>query len=70
MSIYKGLLFLDGFRIPAEYVEDAANARPAATQPAMPRTERPAATAAPGWRRAVRNVATFAGVVPPASRCG
>ena len=22
MSIYKGLLFLDGFRVPAEYVED------------------------------------------------
>ena len=77
MSIYKDLLFLDGFRVPAEYVEDVATAPrkpPSAQIPAAPSPE-PRATvgaATPRWRRALRGVAAAAEVAAPGSpgHCG
>ena len=73
MSIYKDLLFLDGFRVPAEYVEDVdAARRVSAPEPAAaPRSERRAT--APRWRRMLRGVAAAAGVATPGAswgRCG
>jgi hypothetical protein len=69
MNIYKGLLFLEGFRVLPEHVDDVAD-------PAAPVAERPesrAPVARSGWRRAAYAVAAFAGVVPavnPQGRCG
>jgi len=75
MSIYKDLLFLDGFRVPAEYVEDVDTAKLASTPklPTTPRPERRATAAAPRWRRMLRGVAAAAGVATPGAslgRCG
>lgn len=62
MNIYKGLLFLDGFRISPEDADDLkAPAR--ATTPARAASRR-AVPAGPRWRRALRGVAAFAGLLP------
>jgi len=65
MNIYKGLLFLDGFRIAPEDADD----RPTAAAPATVYVPRQSASAharsaAPRWRRTLRGIAAFAGVLP------
>ena len=75
MSIYKGLLFLDGFRVPAEYVEDVDASVPrtpvAKAASATRSGQRP--SVAPRWRRMLRGLAGAAGVAAPGGalgRCG
>ena len=76
MSIYKGLLFLDGFRVPAEYVEDvdaSVPRTPVAEAASATRSGQHASVAAPRWRRMLRGLAGAAGVAAPGGelgRCG
>ena len=74
MSIYKGLLFLDGFRVPAEYVEDVASTPRAPVAKAASTTRSGQhASVAPRWRRMLRGLAGAAGVAAPGGelgRCG
>ena len=69
MNIYKGLMFLDGFRVLPEDAEDVAS-------PAVPSTSRPAPSPAPrraaasGWQRRLRAIAAVAGVMPADPRPG
>ena len=75
MSIYKGLLFLDGFRVPAEYVEDVASVPPApvAKRPGVALSGQRTSVAAPRWRRMLRGLASAAGVAAAGGelgRCG
>lgn len=70
MSIYKGLLFLDGFRIPAEYVDDA---KPAVHAVGPSRKAPRKRTVAGPLRRTLHAWAAAAGVVAPTGpvgRCG
>ena len=69
MNIYKGLLFLEGFRVLPEHVDDV----PVPATPIAGRAESVAPVARSGWRRAAYAVAAFAGVVPavnPHGGCG
>ena len=76
MSIYKGLLFLDGFRVPAEYVEDvdaSVPRTPVAEAASATRSGQRASVAAPRWRRMLRGLASAAGIAAPGGelgRCG
>lgn len=74
MNIYKGLLFLDGFRIPAEYAEDVADTVPDSRRPPDPPAKRPAAATESRVRRSLRRIATVGGLVGPRAgqfgRCG
>ena len=75
MSIYKGLLFLDGFRVPAEYVEDvdASVPRTSVAKVASATRSGQRASFAPRWRRMLRGLAGAAGVAAPGGelgRCG
>ena len=75
MSIYKGLLFLDGFRVPAEYVEDVDASVPRAPVAKAASATRGGqrASVAPRWRRMLRGLAGAAGVAAPGGelgRCG
>jgi len=63
MNIYKGLLFLDGFRVAPEDADDRPTAAAAETKGAT-RPVVPARAVAPRWRRTLRGVAAFAGVLP------
>ncbi|MGQ4660741.1 hypothetical protein [Lysobacter sp. F6437] len=72
MNIYKGLMFLDGFRVLPEDADDAATA----AVPSAP-TSRPAPSPAPrraaagsGWQRRLRAIAAAAGVMPADTRPG
>ncbi|MGH8083733.1 MAG: hypothetical protein ACREPV_00460 [Lysobacter sp.] len=62
MNIYKGLLFLDGFRVAAEDADDLPTSAAPAT--ARPSAAGRARTAAPLWQRTLRGIAAFAGVLP------
>lgn len=64
MNIYKGLLFLDGFRVLPEHVEDVAIPAASAAERSSRRAESRAPAARSGWRRAAYAIAAFAGVVP------
>ncbi|GAB2628711.1 hypothetical protein [Novilysobacter erysipheiresistens] len=64
MNIYKGLLFLDGFRVAPEDADDRPTAAAPAPTPATRRSMPTRAAAAPRWRRTLRGVAAFAGVLP------
>ena len=65
MNIYKGLLFLDGFRIAPEDADDRPTAAASATaHPVRPSESARARSTAPRWRRTLRGIAAFAGVLP------
>lgn len=65
MNIYKGLLFLDGFRVAPEHADDIATpAAPTPAPAARPSTPRRAPAAVPHGRRVLRAIAAFAGVLP------
>jgi len=69
MNIYKGLMFLDGFRVLPEDADDVVvAAASAATRPSRRPQDR--APVRSGWRRAAHALAAFAGVVPVAPRVG
>ena len=72
MNIYKGLLFLEGFRVLPEHVDDVTVAAASTAKRPLHRPQRRVPAVRSGWRRAAYAVAAFAGVVPvdPRGGCG
>ena len=65
MNIYKGLMFLEGFRVLPEHADDVvAPVVPPVVQPASSPAPRRAPAAASGWRGRLRGIAAVAGVMP------